>query len=76
MAARVRKPMAQTELSDRLVTVQEAAAFLSTSRKRIYELVNDGKLVLLKMVKRQSRISETSLREFIAALPRHRVVEK
>ena len=52
-----------------LLTVQQAAKILHTSRKTIYELHAAGQLEMLKLG-RATRIPEASLRKLVAELPR------
>lgn len=61
--------------TDGLVTINEAAKFLHTGRKRIYQLADEGRLELLKLG-HSSRISMASLRRLIAELPRRGPAER
>ena len=53
-------------VADGLVTLQEAAQFLSVSRSKLYELMDNGELTFVKLG-RSSRIPRRALIELAAS---------
>lgn len=53
-----------------LVSVGNACKYLSIGRSKLYELIREGKLEIVRLGPKHSRITVKSLREFVASLPR------
>lgn len=52
-------------MNQRLYTVEEAAEILKVSRHYLYQMIKSGKLRVVKLGERQTRVSESVLEELI-----------
>ncbi len=52
-------------MQDRLIHVQQVARYLGVSRKRVYQMVSEGKLDSVRLSPRALRITESSINQFI-----------
>jgi excisionase family DNA binding protein len=59
-----------------LLRVVRAAKLLDVTRKRIYNLIDEGKLEAVKLGPRQTRIVRESLEAYIARLRKRRRIER
>jgi len=52
----------------RMMTIKDVADRLRISTKTVYRLINEGKLVPIK-IRRNTRIEETVLEEYLQSIP-------
>jgi len=60
----------EQELEPALMSTAKACAKLSIRHTKLYELVREGKLHLVKTGPKQSRITTASMKRFIESLPK------
>jgi len=54
----------------KLRTVKDAARQLSVSRAQVYRLIDTGKLEIVKGGARMTRVTQVSIDQYVAGLPR------
>jgi excisionase family DNA binding protein len=52
-----------------LLTIRQACEFLNCGKQKLYKLDRAGQIVMVKFG-HATRVTETSLRQFVSALPR------
>ncbi|KPL08201.1 hypothetical protein AMJ85_08635 [candidate division BRC1 bacterium SM23_51] len=60
---------------EQLLRVPRVAKLLDVSKKRVYNLIQEGKLEAVNLGIRQTRITRESLEAYVERLRRHRRVE-